>query len=236
VEPSWAVLLLLLLLVEFDIVVKVAAVVDIGAAVVEPTVAVVVVVALAFVEQKDPFESCAAVVAAEEGQRMDWTLPIDQLKRAEQQQQLLLLVEPKASWRLGVLELIAAVLIELAVAEPAAAVLTVVVLVAQAELVAALVAVAASAALAAEGDEIQTQPSEASAPQTGVMPLTPPASDILAAPHIAVAVVAVNDDVYQPPPDVGKPSLREMLRWNRNQSHRMDLMVGWMMPWLVLFR
>jgi len=231
VEPSWAVLLLLLLLVEFDIVVKVAAVVDIGAAVVEPTVAVVVVVALAFVEQKDPFESCAAVVAAEEGQRMDWTLPTDQLKREEQQLQLVV-VEPKASWRLVLLELIAAVLAELVVdAELAADVVELAVVVAQAELVAASAALAA-----AEGDEIQTQPSEASAPQTGVMPLTPPASDILAAPHIAVAVVAVNDDVYQPPPDVGKPSLREMLRWNRNQSHRMDLMVGWMMPWLVLFR
>lgn len=51
VEPSWAVVQ------EFDTAVKVAAAVDIEVAVQEPTAAVVAVaVALAFEQQKDPFE------------------------------------------------------------------------------------------------------------------------------------------------------------------------------------
>jgi len=211
VGKSWAEV------VEFDIVAKVAAAVDIGAAVQEPTDAVVAAAAaLAFVQQKDPFESPAdfAAVAEEEGQRKDWRLPIAQLKRTEQL--LLLAVEPKATWRLGPLEPIAAV----AVLALAAAV---------AELAAAELA-AAFASAAAEGGEIQIQPSEASAPQTGVMPLMPLAADILEAPHIAVADVLM----YQPPL-VAKPSfLWESPRWNRSRSHRMGLMVGWMMPWLVL--
>jgi len=76
VEASWAV-------AEFDIEAKVAAVADIE----EPTVAAAVV-ALAFVQQRDPFASFAA--AAEVGK--DWTLPIVQ---SEQQG-----VEPMATWRL----------------------------------------------------------------------------------------------------------------------------------------
>lgn len=107
---------------------------------------------------------------------MDWQLPIVQLKRAgQQQQQQLLVVEPKVSWRLGLLQLIAAVAAVLAVAV---------------ELAAAVVALAA-VALAEEGGDIQIQPLEASAPQTGVVPLMPLAADILEARHIAAVAAAV---------------------------------------------
>jgi len=156
VEAPWAV-------VEFDIEAKVAVVADIE----EPTVAVAVV-ALAFVQQRDPFASFAA--AAEVGK--DWMLPIVQ---PEQQG-----VVPMATWRLVLQELI--------------------------DVVAAAVPVAAVLVAVVEDGDTQTQPLEASVPQTVVTPLRQPAADIPAA--------------HQPP--VVSPSLRGPPRLNRYQIHRMD--------------
>jgi len=175
VEAPWAV-------AEFDIEAKVAAVADIE----EPTVAAAAVVALAFVQQRDPFASFAA--AAEEVGK-DWSLPIVQ---PEQQG-----VKPMATWRLVLQELIVVVVVVVADVPVAA------VLVADAVLVAVV-----------EGGDTQTQPLEASVPQTVATPLKQPAADIPAA--------------HQPP--VVSPSLRGPPRLNRCQIHRMDWMEGRMMP------
>ena len=169
-EAPWAV-------AEFDIEAKVAAVADIE----EPTVAAAAVVALAFVQQRDPFASFAAAAAAEEVGK-DWSLPIVQ---PEQQG-----VKPMATWRLVLQELIVVVVVVAAV--PVAAVLVAVV----------------------EDGDTQTQPLEASVPQTVATPLKQPAADIPAA--------------HQPP--VVSPSLRGPPRLNRCQIHRMDWMEGRMMP------
>ena len=183
-EAPWAV-------AEFDIEAKVAAVADIE----EPTVAAAVVASLAFVQQRDPFASFAAAAAAEEVGK-DWSLPIVQ---PEQQG-----VKPMATWRLVLQELIVVVVVVAAV-PVAAAVLAAAALVADADAV--LVAVV-------EGGDTQTQPLEASVPQTVVTPPRQPAADIPAA--------------HQPP--VVSPSLRGPPRLNRCQIHRMDWMEGRMMP------
>ena len=141
-EAPWAV-------VEFDIEAKVAVVADIE----EPTVAAAVV-ALAFVQQRDPFASFAA--AAEVGK--DWMLPIVQ---PEQQG-----VVPMATWRLVLQELIDVA----AAAVPVAAALA-----------AAAALVAAVLAAVVEDGDTQNQPLEASVPQTVVTPLRQPAADILEA-------------------------------------------------------
>ena len=141
---------------EFDIAAKVAAVVDIAAAV-EPTV-----VDAAAAPQRDPFASFAAA-----GMHY-WA----QKKRAGQ-----LVVEPMATWRWGLQELIvAAVLAKLAVA------------------VVVLLAVAVLAAVghnAAEAGETQIQASEASDLQTEATPLKQLAADIQEAQRNTAAVVAV---------------------------------------------
>jgi len=171
---------------EFDIEAKVAAVADIE----EPTVVAAVVASLAFVQQRDPFASFAAAAAAEEVGK-DWSLPIVQ---PEQQG-----VKPMATWRLVLQELIVVVVVVVAAVPVAAA--------------AALVADAVLVAVV-EGGDTQTQPLEASVPQTVVTPPRQPAADIPAA--------------HQPP--VVSPSLRGPPRLNRCQIHRMDWMEGRMMP------
>jgi len=153
----------------------------------EPTVAAAVVASLAFVQQRDPFASFAAAAAAEEVGK-DWSLPIVQ---PEQQG-----VKPMATWRLVLQELI-----------------VVVVVVAAVPVVAELVADAVLVAVV-EGGDTQTQPLEASVPQTVATPLKQPAADIPAA--------------HQPP--VVSPSLQGPPRLNRCQIHRMDWMEGRMMP------
>ncbi len=204
-EPSWV--------EEFDIVAKASAAADNEVAAQEPTV-VDVAAALAVVQQKDPFAS-AADFAVEEGRRKDWRLPF-----AQPGQQLV--VEPTATWRLGLLQLIAVVAVLAAAAELALAAVEM----AAAELVAAF-----AASAAAEGDEIQIQPSATSDPQTEAKPLMPLAADILEARHIAAVAVE-----YQPLFEAKPSFLREWRRWNRSRSRRMDLMGGRMMPWSIVMR
>jgi len=125
-----------------------------------------------------------AAAAAAEEVGKDWSLPIVQ---PEQQG-----VKPMATWRLVLQELIVVVVVVAAVP----------------------VAVAAALVAVVEGGDTQTQPLEASVPQTVVTPLKQPAADIPAA--------------HQPP--VVSPSLRGPPRLNRCQIHRMDWMEGRMMP------
>ena len=128
----------------------------------------------------------ASFAAAAEEVGKDWSLPIVQ---PEQQG-----VKPRATWRLVLQELIVVVVVVVAAA-------------------AALVADAVLVDVVEDGDT-QTQPLEASVPQTVVTPPRQPAADIPAA--------------HQPP--VVSPSLRGPPRLNRCQIHRMDWMEGRMMP------